>query len=116
MLKSKTTVTKNRSRELLKQAQQGAAELNRQTAEEGAKIAKGLVPVQTGALRDSIHVEADKRTGVAVLVAGNEQVQYAAIIELGGIHRAPHPFLFPAMEQARKRMAHLAQRIRFYKG
>jgi HK97 gp10 family phage protein len=61
------------------------------------EAAKRYVPVKTGALRASIttHLEAM----AAEITAGNDVVDYAAIVEYGGATRAARPYLRPAFEQ-----------------
>lgn len=54
--------------------------------------AKVLCPRDTGALQASIRVRMTGSGGEVVAGA-----PYAAAVELGSLHRAPQPFLFPAM-------------------
>jgi HK97 gp10 family phage protein len=64
-----------------------------------ATAAKSRVPVDTGRLRDAIHVERD---GLEFEVrAGSTEVFYGHIVEHGSTHTAPHPFLIPALEASR---------------
>jgi HK97 gp10 family phage protein len=58
--------------------------------------AKQLVPVLTGALRDSIttHLE-----GLAAEIVAGEGLDYAAIIEYGGYNRPAKPYIRPATEE-----------------
>jgi HK97 gp10 family phage protein len=62
--------------------------------------AKGRVPVDTGRLRDSITVVRDGELDFMVR-AGNTDVFYGHIVEHGGAHTSPHPFLVPALEASR---------------
>jgi HK97 gp10 family phage protein len=62
--------------------------------------AKQRVPVDTGKLRDAIHVERDEFASYAV-VAGNSKAFYGHIVEHGSVHTPPHPFLVPALEESR---------------
>jgi HK97 gp10 family phage protein len=65
-----------------------------------AEEAKQRVPVDEGTLRDAIHTE--EVEGGWSIVAGDEQdAFYGHIIEHGGAHTGPRPFLVPAAE-ARK--------------
>jgi HK97 gp10 family phage protein len=64
-----------------------------------AEAAKERVPVNTGRLRDAIHVEHDG-DDVAV-VAGDTEAFYGHIVEHGSTYVPPHPFLIPAMEANR---------------
>lgn len=65
-----------------------------------AERAKARVPVNTGRLRDAIHVDRDGFAEYAV-VAGNSDVFYGHIVEHGGVHTGPRPFLVPALEESR---------------
>lgn len=71
------------------------------------QAAKERVPVDTGRLRDAIHVEHED-DGVAV-IAGNNEVFYGHIVEHGSVHSAAHPFMIPALEQSRPLIAKLAK-------
>lgn len=68
-------------------------------AEMVAESAKVRVPVRTGALRNAIHLNVEPE-GVYV-VAGNRKAWYGHIVEHGGAHTPPHPFLIPALEEHR---------------
>lgn len=67
------------------------------SAQKIAQDAKDRVPVETGRLRDAIHVELTEE-GVEV-VAGDHDVFYGHMIEHGTTHSPPHPFLVPALEE-----------------
>lgn len=69
------------------------------SAQQIAQDAKDRVPVETGRLRDAIHIELTEE-GVEV-VAGDHEAFYGHIIEHGGVNHPPHPFLVPALEQNR---------------
>lgn len=79
-------------------------------AEAISEGAKERAPVDTGALRDAIHVEIDEgsqlqRTGKSVrVVAGNDEAFYGHIVEHGGVHTPAHPFLIPAYEAERPKL------------
>lgn len=67
-----------------------------------AQSAKDRVPVDTGRLKDAIHVEPDPEDAGFAVVAGNNKVFYGNMVEHGGaVNRAPHPFLIPALEADR---------------
>lgn len=69
--------------------------------------AKDLVPVDTGRLRNAIHVAYDIHRGElvgAAVVAGNNKAFYGHIVEHGGANTPPHPFLVPALEQSRQQI------------
>jgi HK97 gp10 family phage protein len=61
--------------------------------------AKARVPVDTGRLRDAIHIEVDV-DGVYV-IAGDRKAWYGHIVEHGSVKQPPHPFLVPALEDNR---------------
>ena len=67
--------------------------------------AKQRVPVNTGRLRDAIHVEADE--GGFAVIAGDTEAFYGHIIEHGGAHSAAHPFLIPAAEESKDEVIEL---------
>jgi hypothetical protein len=56
----------------------------------GVRVARQRVPVLTGALKESIHVEG---SGLKLKVASEKD--YAAIIEYGGRNRLPQPYMRP---------------------
>lgn len=61
-----------------------------------AEVAKTLAPVETGALRDSIHVEPGGLvTAEARIIA---DVRYAAFVEFGTSEMSAEPYLAPALE------------------
>lgn len=69
--------------------------------------ARGIVPVDTGALRDSIDFDVD---GDAVAVYAD--TPYAAYVELGTSMHAPQPYLGPSVtEHTREHMATLGNAI-----
>lgn len=67
-------------------------------AEAVKDLAVQLAPVDTGALRESIHVEAGDREGVYQVVAS---VPYAVHVEFGTHRAAAQPFLTPAVQHVR---------------
>jgi HK97 gp10 family phage protein len=70
--------------------------------------AKARAPIRTGALRDAIHKE-NAPDGFLVL-AGDGGVFYGHIVEHGGVHTAPRPFLIPALEQTRAEVDSIGRR------
>ena len=72
----------------------------RAAAEIVERQAKSRVPVNTGRLRDAIHVEREG-VGEYVVVAGDTEVFYAHIVEHGGAHTAARPFMVPAAEESK---------------
>lgn len=61
--------------------------------------AQEFVPVDTGALRDSIHVEGAEGSETRTVIAGGGDVHYAAAIEYGTRFSAAQPFFTPAVEE-----------------
>ncbi|SRR6266404_8860009 len=70
------------------------------TAEEAAAEAKGLAPVHTGHLRDSIDTAKVSDTEAAF----GATVDYAPFAEYGTRHEAPHPFITPAAYNSREKL------------
>lgn len=68
-----------------------------EVAEAIAESAQSKVPVESGDLRDAIHVE--KQGSDYSVVAGNENVFYGHLVEHGTTHSPPRPFLVPAAEE-----------------
>jgi HK97 gp10 family phage protein len=66
------------------------------TAHAVAQKAKAIVPVDTGALRDSIHVE-----GGGLDVAVIADTYYAAYVEFGTVLTPAQPYMTPAAESER---------------
>ena len=62
------------------------------SAEEAVRIARELVPVDTGRLRDSIRI---LEKGQNYIVIGSD-VEYAIFVELGTYKMAAQPYLGPA--------------------
>ncbi len=76
----------------------GAAESALPGAAEGlAEEARALAPVNTGELKESIHVAADGPTASVAAGAG-----HARYVELGTFRVAPRPFLLPAYARRRE--------------
>lgn len=84
---------------IIRNVEESATRIITETANDVLDIAQQLVPVDTGALRQSGRVEAVSPTHVRI-VFGNEQVTYAGLIEFGSSRSAAQPFLTPAMAQA----------------
>ena len=74
---------------------EGVADL----AQRVADGAQERVPVDSGNLRDAIHVETN---GMEVrVVAGSREAFYGHIVENGSVRQPPRPFLVPAFEALR---------------
>jgi len=83
---------------VLEKAKRDALELVEKKAEQVEKTAKELVPVVTGALKESITSEIDK-DDLEARVGSN--LDYALAVELGAPGKVAKPFLRPALEKAR---------------
>ncbi len=81
----------------------------RTIAESIADRAKAAAPVETGRLRDSIHVERVGRGKYAV-VAGDHDVFYGHLVEFGAVSSPAQPFLVPAVEATEAEAEAVAQR------
>lgn len=70
----------------------------RRTADQAMMQARSLVPVDTGALRDSIDYELrPTQTGFALVIFAGEE--YALYVELGTMHMSARPYLRPVLDQ-----------------
>jgi HK97 gp10 family phage protein len=98
MISFKITKRGDKFREMERRAKPEAARIASETANNAAVIARQLVPVRTGALRQSIFVEQTGETRFAV-GAGES---YALFVENGTAFQDAQPFLKPALEFARK--------------
>lgn len=86
-------------------------------AEHVALAAKARVPVETGHLRESIHVESTPEGEYVVADAraynnktGEEEgMHYGRLVEFGSAHGPAQPFLIPALEESRKAIEGLAK-------
>ncbi len=87
---------KSRIPQIILQLPESMDDATEEIANAIADAAKERVPVDTGALRDAIHVEGVEH-GHAV-VAGDNKAFYGHIVERGSVHAPPHPFLVPAAE------------------
>lgn len=80
----------------------------RNVAEQVAADAKGRVPVDSGALRNAIHVDRHG-DGAYSVVAGNTEAFYGHIVEHGGVNAPARPFLIPAAEATRDNVDELVR-------
>lgn len=70
--------------------------------------AQNRAPRRTGKLAAAIHKETTE-DGVLV-IAGDNGVFYGHIVEHGGVHTAPRPFLVPAAEETRSEIDSLGRK------
>lgn len=92
------TLTLSRLRRVIAGEQAALDRASRNYAEAVADLAQQLAPVDIGALRESIHVEAGDRPGAYKVVAS---VPYAAAVEFGTHKMAAQPYLTPATQHVR---------------
>lgn len=78
-----------------------ASEALLQTGRDILQISQGLVPVDTGALRQSGGVVPESSTRVVVGYGGGG-VDYAALVEYGSSNSPAQPFLTPSFAQAKQ--------------
>jgi HK97 gp10 family phage protein len=91
---------RSRIPQITREMEPAVAAALRFAAEQVADAAKARVPIETGKLRNAIHVERDGHLEFQVL-AGDADVFYGHIVEHGGAHTGPQPFLVPALEAKR---------------
>ena len=75
-----------------------------QGAEEIAAFSRGLAPVETGALRDSIQTRDGDHDLAREVVAGSEAVFYARWVEFGTPEAPSHPFFFVSYRALKRRV------------
>ena len=93
-LEGLTQVLSNLDRAVAAMAGPAADETARKLTEQAVESMKGSVPVLTGHLRDSIHVEGEGAQRDVVAAA-----DYAAFVEFGTSTMAAQPFFRPAMHE-----------------
>lgn len=71
-----------------------------EVADRVTERARDRVPKRTRALHNAIHKEPADGGGFYVL-AGDDDVFYGHIVELGSVHTAAQPFLIPATEETK---------------
>lgn len=74
------------------------------------KAARQTVPVDTGALKQSLNLDVDKKGFDAVATVGTP-LDYAAEVEYGSGSKSPQPYLRPALEQARKSVPNVVKGV-----
>lgn len=95
----------SRLAEVADSIERGVGDALREVAELIVSEAQSNAPVDTGFLRDSIHVAEESDTSVSVVA----DAEYAAYVEYGTSRMAAQPFFEPAVENAR---AEIEQRLR----
>lgn len=86
-----------------------------EAAEEAAKVmvaaAKAKAPVETGKLRDGIQQKAGERTANSATEVVFNKVFYSGFVEYGTKKMRKRPFMRPAFDESKQRMAEIATRI-----
>lgn len=89
-----------------------AAQLDEKTLEGVVELgervvdrAQERVAVESGDLRDSIHLEIDGNQ--VWIVAGDSKAYYGHIVENGGVFQPAQPFLVPSFEEERGNLEEL---------
>ena len=99
------TVLRSRFPEIIARLPEAVADAAaRETAEAIERGAKERVPVDSGDLRDAIHVE-QVGEGKYLVIAGDGEVYYGHMVENGtswSSGHPPRPFLVPASEAERQ--------------
>lgn len=72
--------------------------------------ARNMVPVDTGALKQSITLEVVKEDGTYVAYIGSD-LEYAPDVEYGKSNQKPQPFLQPAGVEAEQQMPKIVQAV-----
>jgi HK97 gp10 family phage protein len=102
MVRISVEIKSNRLRELAARAPKVAAGVIRATVGEIEADARQRVPVDTGALRDSIQGRVINQQAGEV-VAGGGAVDYAGYVEEGTVKMPARPYMHPAADAARPR-------------
>jgi len=65
-----------------------------------------LAPVDTGRLKDSIHIEVESKSKITI----SDGVFYGVFQELGSFRTPPQPFMLPAAQKAAKNVKALMKK------
>jgi HK97 gp10 family phage protein len=95
-------------RRLPGQINRGADRAVQQTAQRIMRTAKRLAPVDTGELRESIHLEGDPAVDGGMFVVAS--AEHAIYQEFGTYKMASQPFMTPAAEEGRKLLPEAARK------
>lgn len=71
-----------------------------EAAATGEALSQRLVPVKTGALRDSIGFRSTTERGWTFLMQARANADYATFVEEGTSRMPPRPFVMPGVELA----------------
>ena len=75
-------------------------ELMNEAGRTGSALSKSLVPVDTGALKNSIKFRNTTNRGWSFILRAEATMDYATFVEEGTSRMAPRPFLLPGVELA----------------
>ncbi len=99
---------RSRLPEIARRLDDVAQEAVRQRAELIAAEARSRVPVNTGRLRNAIHVE--QQDDMIRIVGGDGDAWYGHLVEFGTKRHGPRPFLLPAYEAHKPKLREAARR------
>jgi HK97 gp10 family phage protein len=77
----------------------------RRAAEEAAQGARSAVPVDTGALRDSIQIIPEGDNGIVIGAGDEGDLKYAVYMELGTSKMAAQPYMGPEADKLNSRLS-----------
>lgn len=95
------TITRNRIGSIFADIRRAAAEIVKETAGQLAETDRQLVPVLTGALRDSIRIEPQDDLHMTV-IEGDSEIDYGTYVEFGTKRQVAQPHFTPACEVAKR--------------
>lgn len=72
------------------------------------RAAKGITPVDTGALRDSMHING-KSTPNGAQASVSTNLEYAPYVEFGTSRQQAQPYLHPALQKNRRAVKNIVR-------
>lgn len=95
-----------RLEKLINNAPKIEQEIVAEVGEQAHVKARDLVPVDTGALRESITLKVEESEATI-----SSSLEYAAPVEYGTSRQAAQPYMRPAAEEARKQLPKIAKAV-----
>ena len=92
--------------QLIKNAPQIEQEIVETAGTKAVGIAKDLVPVDTGALKESITLEIEQSQATI-----SSSLEYATPVEYGTSRQAAQPYMRPAAEEVRRQLPGIAKAV-----
>lgn len=74
------------------------------------KVARNTVPVDTGALKQSLTLEVDKQ-GTSTVATIGSSLEYAPHVEFGTVYQTPQPYLNPALRTAEQQADNVTKAV-----